>query len=350
MRRTFFAIISLLVALAVAFASTPASTASSHYPVSYNFLSSAVLAGAHPDADPPGANDFGCRPSTRHPRPVVLVHGTAGNKNTNWQTYAPLLANNGYCVFALTYGVTAGTPKGADQLGGMDKMETSARQLRAFVDRVRSATGARQVDVLGHSQGTLMPDYYLKFLGGAPYVHSYVSLAPLWHGTGLGAPQQLSQAMKVFGSSSASPDSPFCAACSEMSTGSAFMRKMRSGGVTVRGVTNTNIVTQYDELVSPYTSGIEPGMRNIVLQRGCATDYTEHFEIAADPVAAGHVLNALDPAHPRPVRCTTVLPFEGPRGLTRCRGMPTRRTGPCPRLARLGRSGEVAQSVRAKDS
>ena len=40
----------------------------------------------------------------------MLVHGTAGNKNTNWQTYAPLLANNGYCVFALTYGVTAGTP------------------------------------------------------------------------------------------------------------------------------------------------------------------------------------------------------------------------------------------------
>ena len=72
------------------------------------------------------------------------MHGTAGNKNTNWQTYAPLLANNGYCVFALTYGVTAGTPKGADQLGGMDKMETSALQLRAFVNKVRSATGARR--------------------------------------------------------------------------------------------------------------------------------------------------------------------------------------------------------------
>ena len=71
-------------------------------------------------------------------------------------------------------------------------------------------------------------------------------------------------------------------------------------------------MTKYDELVSPYTSGIEPGMRNITVQDDCATDYTEHFEIASDPVAAGFVLNALDPAHPRPVPCTVVLPFEGP--------------------------------------
>ena len=89
------------------------------------------------DADPPGANNFSCKPTARHPRPVVLVHGTAGNKNTNWQTYAPLLANNGYCVFALTYGVAAGTPKGLDQFGGLDSIETSAQQLKTFVAKVR---------------------------------------------------------------------------------------------------------------------------------------------------------------------------------------------------------------------
>jgi triacylglycerol lipase len=284
-------------------------TAASTYPVSYNFLSSAVLAGAQVDADPPGANDWSCRPTARHPRPVVLVHGTGGNKNTNWQTYAPLLANNGYCVYAFTYGVTAGTPPGADQFGGLDKIETSAHQLAAFVARVRAATGVTQVDLVGHSQGTLMPDYWLKFLGGAPYVHSYVSLAPLWHGTSLGEPQQLAAAQKGYGQSF---DLPGCPACTEMSTGSAFMSRMRAGGVAVKGVRYTNIVTTHDELVSPYTSGIEPGMTNIVVQDHCATDYTEHFEIAADPVAAGYVLNALDPGHPRPVPCTTVLPFEGP--------------------------------------
>jgi triacylglycerol lipase len=64
--------------------------------------------------------------------------------------------------------------------------------------------------------------------------------------------------------------------------------------------------------VSPYTSGIEPGMTNIVVQNQCPLDLTEHFEIAADPVAAADVLNALDPAHPRPVPCRLVLPFVGP--------------------------------------
>jgi triacylglycerol lipase len=311
-RRALLALSSLALATAATFAGVSSSTAASAYPVSYNFLSSAVLAGARVDADPPGANDFSCRPTSRHPRPVVLVHGTGGNKNTNWQTYAPLLANNGYCVFAFTYGVPAGTPKGADQFGGLDRIENSAAELRAFVGKVRTATGAKQVDLVGHSQGTLMPDYYLKFLGGASSVHSYVSLAPLWHGTALGAPAQLSQAMRVFGSSMPSGDTPVCPACSEMTTGSAFMTKLRKGGVVVPGVTYTNIVTKYDELVSPYTSGIEAGMRNVVVQSRCATDYTEHFEIAADPVAAGYVLNALDPAHPRPVPCTMVLPFEGP--------------------------------------
>ena len=310
MRRTLIAVAALVLGTTTALAAAPASTAADRYPVTYNFLSSAVLAGTRMDADPPGANNWHCRPTARHPRPVVLVHGTAGNKNTNWQTYAPLLANNGYCVFALTYGVTAGTPKGVDQFGGMDRIETSAGELRAFVNRVRRATGARQVDILGHSQGTLMPDYYAKFLGGAPYIHSYVSLAPLWHGTSLSGTEQLDQAMAVFGPQAQA--TPVCAACPEMGSGSAFMRKMRRGGVAVDGISYTNIVTQHDELVVPYTSGIEKGMRNIVVQSHCSTDYTEHFEIAADPVAAAYVLNALDPAHPRRVPCMTVLPFEGP--------------------------------------
>ncbi len=310
MRRIFFALTSLLAATALALAGAPASSAADQHPVSYNFLSSAVLAGAQMDADAPGSNDWSCKPTSRHPRPVVLVHGTAGNKNTNWQTYAPLLANNGYCVFALTYGVPAGTPKGLDQFGGLDKIETSAQQLKAFVTKVRQTTGARQVDILGHSQGTLMPNYYAKFLGGAASIHSYVSLAPLWRGTDLAAAGQVGQSTKVYAPSSS--ETPGCPACSQMGTGSPFMQKMRNGGVAVKGISYTNIVTRYDELVSPYTSGIETGMRNITVQDRCATDYTEHFEIAADPVAAGYVLNALDPAHPRPVPCTVVLPFEGP--------------------------------------
>src|ERR1051325_3833310 len=51
-----------------------------------------------------GWNDFSCKPSAAHPRPVVLVHGTFGNSVDNWLGLAPYLVDRGYCVFSLDYG------------------------------------------------------------------------------------------------------------------------------------------------------------------------------------------------------------------------------------------------------
>lgn len=299
------AVALLLVVLTSA--SAPAGAAGK-YPVPYNFLPFAITGGLNLHDGPPGANDWSCRPSAAHPRPVVLVHGLFGNGDTNWQTYGPLLANEGYCVYALTYGVLPHSTIPLSLLGGLTPIEDSAVEVSAFVDRVLAATGAAKVDIVGHSEGTVVPDYYAKFLGGATKIDKYVSLAPLWHGTDplglttlatLGAP--------------ASAQSAATSSFGEMAPGSPFLAKLRSGGTpAVPGVIYTNIVTRYDELVSPYTSGIEAGMTNIVVQDQCGLDFTEHFEMAADPVAAADVLNALDPAHPRPVPCRLVLPFVGP--------------------------------------
>ena len=306
MRRTAVVLACLAAAL-LGPGAVPTATADDPLPVPYQFIPSALLGGM-PDAEAPGTNDWSCRPTAAHPRPVVLVHGTAGNRSTNWQTYGPLLKNNGYCVFSLTYGVAPGTTYPLSALGGMNDIASSAAELGAFVDKVLAATGAGKVDIVGHSQGTLMPDYYAKFLGGARRIHAYVSLAPLWHGTTLGDVEPLS--VRAFGAAADQP-TPFCAACGQMSSSSDFMAMMRAGGVAVPGIRYTNIVSRYDELVQPYTSGIEPGMTNIVLQDLCPMDYTEHFEIAADRNATVLVLNALDPAHPRPVPCVPVLPFVG---------------------------------------
>ncbi|MCW2646769.1 MAG: Lipase [Pseudonocardiales bacterium] len=301
------------IALSVLVGSTPAGAAPK-YPVPYSFLTSALLAGAQVDADPPGANIWTCKPSAAHPRPVVLVHGLSGNKNTNWQTFAPLLANSGYCVYALTYGVAAGTPLPFNQLGGFTTMESSAKELAVFVTRVLASTHAKKVDILGHSEGTQVPDYYAKFLGGAAKIDKYVSLAPIWHGTNPAGLATVNQLSTIYGFSAVVNGvfAPFFASGPELLAGSAFYAKLRSGGTpAVKGITYINIVTKYDELVVPYTSGIQAGMRNIVVQDQCALDFSEHFEIAADPVAAADVLNALDPAHPRPVPCRLVLPFVG---------------------------------------
>ena len=68
-------------------------------------------------------------------------------------------------------------------------------------------------------------------------------------------------------------------------------------------------MTRYDELVIPYTSGqlIAPKATNIVLQDVCPLDVDEHLSVAFDPAVARMVLNALDPAHPKPVDCGPVL-------------------------------------------
>src|SRR5215218_7752084 len=158
MRRTL-AVPLLALALLVAVAAP----ARADLPVIWN----GVYGYAHtsPTASPPGANDWGCKPTAAHPRPVVLVHGTFADMSNSWQAISPLLKNNGYCVFALNYGSYAGS--GAIGVYGTGEIRNSASELDAFVDKVRAATGVAEVDIVGHSQGGMMPRYYLKFLGGA---------------------------------------------------------------------------------------------------------------------------------------------------------------------------------------
>jgi triacylglycerol lipase len=293
----------------------PALASATTYPVRYDFSQGILAQAASPDSPPPGANDWSCQPSAAHPRPVVLVHGLLANQTDNWQTISPVLANQGYCVFSLTYGTNPNASFPGYQPGGLTTMEKSAQQLSEFVDRVRSATGAGQVDIVGHSEGSLMPDYYVKFLGGDRSVLNYVGITTLWHGTNAAGLASIDQLGKAFGLSSGMEQAVagFCASCPEFLAGSDFISKLRDGGIVAPGVTYTSIVTRNDELVSPYTSGIEdaPGMTNLVVQKQCPLDQAEHVSMAADPVVAQDVLNALDPKHPGPVPCTVVLPLIG---------------------------------------
>src|SRR6478735_2049726 len=170
-------IVGIVTALVVCGATAPAAVAA--LPVIYD--SAYGLAQSSPTASPPGANDFACTPTAAHPRPVILVHGTFEDMANNWQALSPLLSNNGYCVFALNYGSFGGS--GAVGVYGTGYIESSAAQLGAFVDKVLAATGASRVDIVGHSQGGMMPRYYMRFDNGAAKVHTLVGLAPSNHGS-----------------------------------------------------------------------------------------------------------------------------------------------------------------------
>jgi pimeloyl-ACP methyl ester carboxylesterase len=303
---------ALLVTL-VTFAAVPPAGAAT-YPVVYNISAARGVLADH-TAPPPGANDFSCKPSAAHPNPVVLVHGLGATMGENWATFSPLLADNGYCVFALTYG----THSGEDFVGGLQAMEQSSAELAGFVDRVLAATGAEKVDLVGHSEGTVMPQYYLKFRGGAAKVDKYVAISPLYHGTTLLGLGTFITAFKTAFPTLAGPISEQfargCGSCLEFLRGSAFLRHLYADGhYAVPGVTYTAIMTKYDELVTPYTSGrlpAGPNVTNIVVQNQCAKDFAEHVAVAFDPTVGQDVLNALDPAHPRPVPCRLVLPGIG---------------------------------------
>ncbi|WP_443035337.1 esterase/lipase family protein [Streptomyces sp. BE20] len=258
-----------------------------------------------PVASPPGANDWNCRPGAAHPNPVVLVHGTFANRYENWLALSPLLKSKGYCVFALDYGTIPGvTSSGSGLLlpiGGLGPVTESAAQLGRFVDLVRGATGAAKVDVVGHSQGGMLPNYYLKFLGGAAKVDKVIGLAPSNHGTTLSGIANLAPYLPRV----AELIYTVCAACRDQVVGSDFNRTMASKPDTVPGVRYTVIATVYDEVVTPYRTQFltGPNVNNVVLQDRCPVSLAEHVAIAFSPTALHLVTNALDPGRATPVIC-----------------------------------------------
>src|SRR5438270_2201657 len=240
-----------LIAVALAGLAFAASAAQAELPVIYN--SALGYAQSSPTASPPGANNFACKRSRAHPRPVILVHGTFEDMSNNWQALSPLLANNGYCVFAFNYGSFDGS--GEIGIYATGEIAASAEQLSSFVEEVLAATAARKVDLVGHSQAGMMPRYYLKFLGGAAKVHTLVGLAPSNHGTTLDGIATLGS---YFPGSSGFL-SQFCPACEEQEAGSAFLTNLNAGGDTVKGVKYTVIESANDEVVTPYTSAFLTG-------------------------------------------------------------------------------------------
>ncbi|MGV4984860.1 esterase/lipase family protein [Streptomyces sp. NRAIS4] len=249
-----------------------------------------------------GWNDWSCKPSADHPRPVVLVHGTLGNSVDNWLSLAPYLKDRGYCVYSLDYGQLTGVPL----FYGLGPIDKSAGQLSAFVDKVLAATGAAKADLVGHSQGGMMPRYYLKFLGGAGKVNALVGLAPDNHGATLSG---LTSLLPYFPGASdlIKATTPGLA---DQIPGSGFLAKLNADGDTVPGVHYTVIATKYDEVATPWQSQYLSGsdVHNVLLQDLCPLDLSEHVAIGLfDRIAFHEVANALDPPHAKATTCASAF-------------------------------------------
>ncbi|TQC46908.1 alpha/beta fold hydrolase [Rhodococcus sp. WS4] len=261
---------------------------------------------------PPGANDWDCRPTTAHPRPVVLVHGTASDMATTWRVLSPELKAEGYCVFALNYG---GAPRAVPPfttVWGVQDIRSSARELATFVDAVRSRTGSRQVDIVGHSQGGTMARQYLRFEGGANFanpaenkVHSLVTLGATNHGTTWDGDilVRLRELAAAHGFDNETLDQfLFGVAVSQQTVGSSLLEELNLDGDVDAGVNYTVIASRTDTMVTPpestfLSSDGRASVNNVWVQDRCPSEQTSHNGLLSDAQSLYLVNTALDPTY-----------------------------------------------------
>jgi triacylglycerol esterase/lipase EstA (alpha/beta hydrolase family) len=140
------------------------------------------------------------------------------------------------------------------------------------------ALAASPARIVGHSQGGMMPRYFVKTLGGAAKVDDLIGLSPSNHGTDLAA---------------SGWDQPLCMACRQQAAGSEFLTELNAGDETPGDVDYTAIQTRYDEVVTPYTSAFLAGATNVLLQDRCPGDVSEHLTIMVDQAAVQWIEHAL---------------------------------------------------------
>ncbi|KAF0961054.1 hypothetical protein MLGJGCBP_05838 [Rhodococcus sp. T7] len=194
-------------------------------------------------------------------------------------------------------------PEGAD-------IVESAQQLSTFIDRVRTATGTPQVDVVGHSQGGVVTRQYLRFLGGADHsnsslnkVHTVVTLGATNHGTSFGDVQTLGAIAHALGV----PVTTLAGVAVgpsyiQQMVGSPFLQLLNAAGDTDPGIDYTVVASRSDTVSTPpentfLTAGPWATVHNIWLQDGCGTNTADHGQLTTDPRAVYIIQRALDPAY-----------------------------------------------------
>lgn len=263
-------------------------------PAEFTRAGAIAYAKTHPNASPMGANDFDCVPSSRHPQPVVLLHGTDSSAYSDWAALSPQLAASGFCVYALNFGGRPG-----DKTYGNDDIAGSSAQFGDFVNRVLASTGADKIDVVGYSQGATVARYYINRLGGAPNVRQWIGVASPTYGGVMYGTVPLAQAIP--GAVDALTNVVSVAVIQQMQ-GSAFLSDLNRGSDTVPGVGYTTIGSRFDEMIQP-SDNIAlrgPNATNAVVQDLCPGDATGHVNMVYDPFTLQLVQKVLDPASAQP--------------------------------------------------
>ena len=196
------------------------------------------------DSSAPGD---GSLPDLKHD-PILFVHGYGGNGG-NWQEMRSKFVADGWQTFELyayNYSFTASNA-------------TSAAEIRDQVDDIIRRTGAKKVDIIAFSMGSVSSRYYLKSLDGAQRVDAWVSLAGPNHGTD-------------------AADNRNCqfTPCREIVPGSPFLTALNSGDETPGLVRYGTWRSPCDATINPDESVILAGATNTL------TSCLGHLDFLAD--------------------------------------------------------------------
>jgi triacylglycerol esterase/lipase EstA (alpha/beta hydrolase family) len=209
--------------------------------------------------------------------PILLVPGTDLNPQTNysWNYERALTALHWpYCAVTLPVDET-----GDIQIAG---------EYIVYALRTIARDSGRKVDVVGYSQGGMVPRWALRFWPDTrTLVHDVVGIDPSNHGT-LDA--------------NATCQQKCLPADWQQAEGSLFVDALNSGDETFAGIDYTVIFSRTDEVVVPNldssgSSSLHTGAgttANIAVQQICPNDVSDHLAMGTyDPVAYALVIDAL---------------------------------------------------------
>ncbi|MDF0530482.1 hypothetical protein P0W64_13020 [Tsukamurella sp. 8F] len=235
--------------------------------------------------------------------PVVVLpggDGTVGETAGQWKAVTDALRGAGFCALVFQAGVVDGNRWAGD-------VPAAAADLGAYIADVRKQTGAAKVAFVAHSAGSVVADYYLKVLHGAPDVDRAVFIAPetaRCDGAGFARAMGLpAKPFPVFRAVPAIPALlgravPAAAGSLQIAPGSkVFARIFESGRLSQPGVAYSVIATSHDQFATPAPTCSfieEPGVTNVLYDGafpGAAP--VDHSTIRSSPDTARWVVARL---------------------------------------------------------
>ncbi|MEV3964282.1 alpha/beta hydrolase [Nocardia sp. NPDC050193] len=186
--------------------------------------------------------------------PVLVIGGFDADRGI-LENLRSELAERGYRAYSM---VLPAAPAGSS---GTEGIADSAAVVGDRVAEIRRTTGARRVDLVGHSMGGLAQRHYVKFLGGSDSVGTYLDFGTPNYGEPLGF-----------------LCAPVFPGCRDIAPASEFLRQLNTPPALPPGLPAYHL---YSENEGPERLHL-PGAVNASVQQFCSGRHVTHRDEPQD--------------------------------------------------------------------